>query len=507
MSPQSKSSYNNIVFWISSIFILIVVVWGALSPESFSAYATTIFDYTTTSFGWFYLFSVFLFVLFCLYLAISKHGKKRLGSDDERPKYSFFTWIGMLFSAGFGVGLVFWGVAEPMTHFLSPPMEIEGGTPESARLAMRYSFFHWGVHQWSVFTIVGLALGYFQFRKHKKGLISTTLDPVIGKDKHPTLRKTIDILAVIATVTGVATSLGMGILQINGGLNQVFSIPNTASTQLAVTGILLVLYLTSSTTGLDKGIKILSNLNMILAFGLMLFVFILGPTVFILNSLTVGIGDYIQNFVEMSLRLTPYKGGTWVRDWTVFYWAWVIAWSPFVGSFIARVSRGRTIREFVFGVLIVPPFIAIVWMAVFGGSALNMDLFQQTNIADAVANDVTSALFVLFNQFPFSFILSVISIILIFTFLVTSADSATFVLGMMTTEGDLNPSMVVKIIWGILIAAISAVLIISSGLQGLQTASLIAALPFTVILIVMSLALYRSLRQETPPKVKTKTRK
>ncbi|MBB6454760.1 choline/carnitine/betaine transport [Salirhabdus euzebyi] len=490
------NSKLNIVFWVSAIFIGILVLWGALSPGTFESIATAIYSFTTNAFGWFYLIAVFLIVIFCVFLALSRFGKIRLGKDDDKPAYSFFTWIGMLFSAGFGVGLVFWGVAEPMQHFLYPPTDAEPLTAGAARDSMRYAFFHWGVHQWSVFTIVGLAVAYFQYRKNYNGLISSTFNPLIGEGNKRLLRIPIDILAVIATVMGVATSLGMGILQINGGLKHVFAFPNNIATQLTITGILLVLYLISSTTGLDRGIKILSNVNLTLALGLMLFFLILGPTVFILNSLTLGIGDYLQQFVGMSLRLSPYRGGTWVQDWTIFYWAWVIAWSPFVGSFIARVSRGRTIREFVVGVLIVPPVIAMIWMAVFGGAALNLDLFQGTMIAQAVDVDVTSALFATFEHFPFTQLLSILAILLIFTFLITSADSATFVLGMLTTNGSLHPPMLVKIIWGVLQAAIAAVLIISSGLQGLQTASLISALPFTIIMLIMCVSLYKALKKE-----------
>ncbi|OYD08793.1 glycine betaine uptake BCCT transporter [Paludifilum halophilum] len=485
------------VFWISAAVISLLVVWGALSPQSLASKATAIYDFTASAFGWFYLISVVFFVLFCFFLAISRSGKVRLGKDDDRPEYSFFTWIGMLFSAGFGVGLVFWGVAEPMTHFFDPPMDLESQTPEAAQMALRYSFFHWGVHQWSVFTVVGLAIAYFQFRKRKPSLISNTFTPLIGERNHVPLRKTIDILAVIATVMGVATSLGMGILQINGGLNHVFTVPNNTTAQLTITGILLILYLGSSTSGLNRGIKWLSNINLTLALGLMLFVLFTGPTIFILNTFTQGVGGYIQHFIEMSFRLSPFKGGSdWVREWTIFYWAWVIAWSPFVGSFVARVSKGRTIREFVLGVLIVPPLIAVIWLAIFGGSALHLDLFQHTTIGEIVQQDVTRALFSLYEYFPFSYLLSLLSILLIFTFLITSADSATFVLGMMTENGDLNPPMISKVIWGVLIAAISAVLIVSSGLQGLQTASLVAALPFTVILLFICLSLLRSLRQD-----------
>lgn len=487
----------DVVFWFSAIAIALLVVIGAVAPKAFAAVASEIFNFTTYAFGWFYLLSVLFFVLFCIVLALSKYGKVRLGKDEDRPEFSFFTWIGMLFSAGFGIGLVFWGIAEPMSHFFTPPHEtIDPLGEEAARVAMQYSFFHWGLSQWSVFTIVGLAIGYFQFRKKEDGLISTTLNPIIGTKNRNYIRKPIDILAVIATVMGVATSLGLGILQINGGLNVVFGIPNNATVQLIIIFVLLILYLASTTTGIERGIKYLSNLNLTLALLLMVFVFVAGPTVFILNTFTLGIGDYISTFFKTSLRLTPYKGGTWVRDWTIFYWAWVIAWSPFVGAFIARVSRGRTIREFVIGVLVIPPAIALLWIAVFGGTALHFDLFGGTQIAQAVDKDVTSALFTTFAELPFTFILSIISILLIFTFLITSADSATYILGTMTSGGILNPPLFLRVIWGTLVAAIAAVLLLASGLEGLQTASLVSALPFTFILIAMCYSLFKALRKE-----------
>ncbi|WP_174734708.1 BCCT family transporter [Mesobacillus harenae] len=494
------------VFWISAVIILLLVLFGAFAPDLFELAAGKAFDFTTYAFGWFYLLSVLLFVIFCLFLAFSKYGRIRLGGDDDRPEYSFFTWIGMLFSAGFGIGLVFWGIAEPMSHFFTPPtVGTEAMTNEAARTAMRYSFFHWGVSQWSVFTMVGLAIAYFQFRKKEDGLISTTLKPVIPKRIYgQPFKDTIDIIAVIATVMGVATSLGLGILQINGGLNAAFGIANSGTIQIVILLVMTALFIISSSTGIDKGIRYLSNLNLTLALLLMLFVFFTGPTVFILNSFTLGLGDYLSNFITMSLRLTPYAGGTWIRDWTIFYWAWAIAWSPFVGAFIARVSRGRTIKEFVIGVLMVPPLIALLWIAVFGGTALHFDLFSGTGIAQAVNQDVTSALFNTFDLLPFPLLTSLFSILLIFTFLITSADSATYILGVMTARGVINPSLVARIIWGILIGAIAGVLLVSSGLAGLQTASLVSALPFTIILFLMGAALLKLLSKEVIPKKKTK---
>ncbi|UOQ44382.1 BCCT family transporter [Halobacillus salinarum] len=492
------------VFIISAIVVTILVIIGAINPSGFGAVATQLFNFTTINFGWFYLLSVFMFVLFLAALAISKYGKIRLGPPDSRPEYPFFTWIGMLFSAGFGAGLVFWGVAEPMSHYFKTPFQgLEGQTDEAARVAMGYAFFHWGISQWSVFAIVGMMIAFLQFRKNKNGLVSTAVEPVLGKNK--TVKTIIDSLAVIATVMGIATSLGLGILQMNGGLKAVFDVPNSITIQLIITFCLLVLYLLSSSSGLNKGIKWLSNINLGLCLVLLAFVFIAGPTVFILNGFTLGIGDYITNFVQYSLRLTPYEGGDWLREWTIFYWAWVIAWSPFVGAFVARVSRGRTIREFIFGVLVVPPAIACLWIATFGGTALNSDLNHGTKIAEAVNNDVTVALFETYSHLPMTGIMSLLSILLIATFLITSADSATYILASMTSNGDLTPALPIKIIWGVLMAAIAAVLLVAGGLNALQTASLVSALPFTVIIIIFVYAFTKIIRQEPVPERRLKS--
>lgn len=488
-----KHSYQNPVFYVSGSIILLLVLLGAFFPKGFGEVAQVLFSFTTINFGWLYLLAVFAFILFLITLSISKYGKVRLGPQNSRPEYPFFTWIGMLFSAGFGSGLVFWGVAEPMSHFFITPFpDLGSKSEEAARVAMGYSFFHWGISQWSVFAVVGLIIAYNQFKKGKNGLISTAIRPVVGKNK--IVGNTIDSFAVIATVMGVATSLGLGILQMTGGISSTFGFENSTFLQLTIAFVMLILYLLSSSTGLNKGIKWLSNINLGLALLLLLFVFFAGPTVFILNSFVLGLGDYLTNFIHYSLRLTPYQGGSWVRDWTIFYWAWAIAWSPFVGAFIARVSRGRTIREFVIGVLFVPPAIACLWVATFGGTALYSDLNNGTEIAEAVNEDVAVALFETFGVMPLSLVMTILSILLIFTFLVTSADSATYILSSMTSKGSLNPALLIKIIWGVLITAIAVVLLISGGLDALQTASLISALPFTIILILIVIAFIKLLK-------------
>lgn len=490
------------VFIISLSIIILFVLWGVLFPSNLANISERLLSITTEKFGWFYLITAFIILIFAIYLAFSKYGKIKLGKDEDQPKYSNISWFAMLFSAGMGIGLVFWGVAEPLQHYLNPPMGLEGGTVESARIAMRYSFFHWGFHPWAIYTLIGLCLAYFNFRKGSKGLISSTFFPLLKEKVNGPIGKFIDILAIIATAFGVATSLGLGALQVNGGLHEVFGVPNNVNIQIIIIAVVTVLYLISATTGLDKGIKILSNSNIAVAAGLMIFVLFVGPTSFIFDTFTATLGGYLQNIIQMSLRLTPFTKGTWVGNWTLFYWAWWIAWAPFVGTFIARVSRGRTVKEFILGVLLVPSLVSFIWFSVFGGTALNLEIFNNAGLAQAAEQDVTSALFVTLGHLPLKTIISLLATLLIITFFITSADSATFVLGMFSTNGDLNPKNKVKITWGILQTSIAIILLLSGGLEGLQTMAIITALPFTVILLFMCVSFMKALKQERSNKLK-----
>ena len=484
------------VFIIAVAIVILFVIWGVINPSGLAEASGSVLSLMTEKFGWFYLLSTFSFLVFSFFLAFSKFGNIRLGKDTDVPAYSNRSWFAMLFSAGMGIGLVFWGVAEPLSHFMDPPQDATPQTPQAARLAMRYSFFHWGLHAWAIYTIIGLSIAYFTFRKGYSGLISSVFYPLLGDRVKGPIGKAIDILAIIATIFGVATSLGLGTLQINGGLAHLTTIENSYSTQLIIIIIVTVLYLISATTGLDKGIKALSNLNLLIAVVLLVFILFAGPTSFIFDVLTTTIGSYLQNIVQMSLTLTPFSAGSWIKNWTLFYWAWWIAWAPFVGMFIARVSRGRTIKEFVLGVLLVPSVFGFLWFAVFGGAALNLELFHQGRIAEAVQTDVTSALFLTLQQLPLGAILSGIATLLIITFFITSADSATFVLGMLSSNGNPNPKTSIKLVWGLLQSSIAAVLLLSGGLQGLQTASIVAAAPFAIIMTLMCYSLYLSLNSE-----------
>ncbi len=360
-------------------------------------------------------------------------------------------------------------------------------------------FFNWGISQWSVFALVGLVIAYLQFRKGKDGLISTAVKPVVGNN--PLAATSINSLAVIATVMGVATSLGLGIMQMSGGLSSVFGLPDGVWMQIIIAFAMLLVYLGSSISGVNRGMKWLSTINLSFCLILLVFVFLAGPTVFILETFVLGLGDYLTNFVGYSLRLTPYTGDNWVTEWTIFYWAWAISWSPFVGAFVARVSRGRTIRQYIFGVLVTSPAIACIWIAVFGGTSLYSDLRNGTMIAEAVDNDLAVALFETFGTLPLSTITSLMAIILIFTFLVTSADSATYILGSMTSRGSLNVTNY-KIYLGRLITAIAVVLLVAGGLEALQTASLTSALPFVVIIIILMISFIKILQREEKDKTK-----
>lgn len=486
------------VFVVSVIISVLFILCGVFAPEQLSNITSSIQSFLQTKFSWFYMFCATGFLVFSIWIIFSPYGKIKLGKDTDEPEYSKLSWFAMLFSAGMGIGLVFWGVAEPLSHFHQPPTG-EGETVEAARLAMRYSFFHWGLHPWGIYSILALALAYFKFRKDAPGLISAIFYPLLKEKVNGPIGKAIDVLAIFATVFGVATSLGLGAMQISGGFSVLTQMPNNFWTQLTIIVVVSFLFILSAITGVSRGIKWLSNTNIVLAIFLMLFILFFGPTDFIMGTFTSTIGSYLQNLPSMSLYLAPFEEQTqeWLQGWTVFYWAWWIAWTPFVGSFIARVSKGRTIREFMIGVLIVPTVFCALWFSIFGGTALNYKMKQGVPFYEIMNEQgMEVVLFSLLDQFPLASLLTVIAIILISVFFITSADSATFVLGMQSTNGNLNPPNSVKIIWGALLAASAAILLYSGGLQALQTASIIAAFPFVFVMIGVVVSLMRSFRDE-----------
>jgi glycine betaine transporter len=484
------------VFKISAGLTGAFLLFGAVAPGLLAHGSDLVHRFLLDTFGWFYLTSVAGFLICAIYLIFSRFGHIRLGQDGDRPEYRLVTWFAMLFCAGMGIGLVFWGVAEPTLHYYNPPAG-PGQTAEAARLALRYSFFHWGFHPWAIYAMVGLALAHLQFRKRTPGLISESCRPLLGKWVEGSAGCAIDTMAVFATVFGVATSLGFGAMQISGGLSYLLGTPNTVGTHLILIAAVTVLFMSSAQTGLQRGIKYLSNVTVVLALSLLAFLFVIGPTKFLMSVFISTLGNYLSELPRMSLQLAPFGDQQWIQDWTLFYWAWWIAWAPFVGTFIARISKGRTVREFVLGVLLVPTVFCGLWFSVFGGTAISLEMNGDVgikHIIDVQGKEI--ALFSLLDHFPLGAVMSTLAIFLVAIFFITSADSATFVLGTFTTRGELNPPNPIKFVWGVVQSTAAAVLLLSGGLKGLQTAAIIVAFPFAIVMIVMVVSLFRSFQKE-----------
>ncbi len=487
-----------IVFGISMALITIMALWSVVFNENFTKLSNIAFRFLTNDMGWLYLIAMVVFLVFVVYVAFGKYGSIRLGSDDSKPEYSNMTWFGLLFGCGMGVGLVFWGVAEPLTHYLHP-LGMEGSTPQAADFAMKSFFMHWGILPWANYAVIGLALAYFMFRKNKKGLISSLLEPLIGeKLSQGWLGKLVDILAVFATVAGVVTSLGLGTLQINAGFNKMFHVPTTLLVQILIIAVVSVIYISSAVSGIDKGIKVISDANLYVAIGLMIVTFLVGPKLEILNSFVNGIGQYLGDFIPDSLAVNAYADNSWFGAWRLFYWAWFIAWAPFVGVFIARISKGRTIREFILGVVLVPAAASCLWGAIFGslGISLGEKGILSTEALEAVVASPETGLFVILDKYPLGMILSIVAIVSLCAFFVTSANSGVYVLAMLTSDGDQNPPNNKKIIWGLVQSVMAVGLLMAGGLKPLQTISLAAAFPFIFIMFATCASFIKSIKKE-----------
>jgi choline/glycine/proline betaine transport protein len=484
------------VFVASAVLIAAIVLLGAVAPQAVGLLFTAAQAWIMSNLGWFYLLAVAGFFFFVIFLAVSSYGTIRLGPNHSEPDFSYGSWFAMLFSAGMGIGLVFFGVAEPILHFTTPPVG-EGGTVEAARAAMRITFFHWGVHAWAIYAVIGLALAYFGFRHGLPLTIRSAFYPLIGDRIHGPIGHTIDVFAVLGTIFGVATSLGLGVLQINAGLTHLTGIPNSLAVQVILIAVITGMATISVVAGLDAGIRRLSEFNMGLAALLLLFVAAAGPTVFLLRALVQNTGGYIDHFFERSFMLYAYEPNDWIAGWTLFYWAWWISWSPFVGMFIARISRGRTIREFVLSVLFVPTGFTFLWMTVFGNTAINMQLSGlTTGVSEAVASSVPLALFAFLEQFPAASFTSALATLLVVTFFVTSADSAALVIDTITSGGTEEAPIWRRVFWAVLSGVVAAVLLFAGGLQSLQTATIASALPFTVVMVAICYGLLKALRLE-----------
>jgi glycine betaine transporter len=503
MRSSADSTIDRGVFGIAFVISAVFVLWGVFFTDNLSVVASTILGFLIADLGWVFVLSTFAFLVFVVFLAFSRYGRIRLGGDDDRPEFKTVSWIAMMFSVGMGIGLMFFGVAEPVSHLAAPPHgTATAGSTEAARVAMQYSYFHWALHPWAIYAVVGLALAYSTFRKGRRNLISSAFYPILGDRVDGPVGKAIDILAIFATLFGTATSLGLGALQINGGMNYLWgAIPLSNGWAIGIIVVMTVAFILSAVSGVHRGIQWLSNINMVLAVLLVLFLLVVGPTVFILNTFTESLGAYASNLVTMSFTTAASGDEAFLAAYTLFYWAWWISWTPFVGTFIARISKGRTIREFVLGVLLVPSVVTFIWFSVLGGAAINLELSGPGGIADAVVESPAVALFATLNQFPLAAVMSLIAIILVALFFISGADAGAIVMGMLSSRGVLEPRRWLVVVWGALAGAVASICLLSGGLEGLQQAAIISAAPFVLVMIGICYSLFKELRAETLPDI------
>ncbi|VWX30048.1 Choline transporter [Moraxellaceae bacterium 17A] len=486
---------NRPVFIASALLIVGFIIFGSLFGELAGEVFNQLQSFITHRFRWLFIILMNVAVVFSLYIALSRYGDIRLGHQTEHPEYSLLSWFGMLFSAGIGIGLLYWGTAEPLYHFMSPPMG-QAETVEAAKQAMSISFLHWGIHAWALYCVVALSLAYFHYRRGLPLSIRSVLYPLIGQKIYGKWGHVVDTLAVFGTMFGVVTSLGLGAMQINAGFSNVFGIPNNVPVQLCLIAIITAMATLSVMMGLDKGIKRLSDINIVLTVLLLGFMLLFGPTQFIIDSFIENIGNYVSQLIPLGFWSEAYSNTDWQANWTIFYWAWWVSWSPFVGIFVARISRGRTIREFIFGVLFIPMLLLFFWFTTFGGSAVHMELMGNYGLIEAVKADYGSAIFKLIEYYPLTKPLTLVIVVMIMLWFVTSSDSASLVIDMLTAGGDTNPPKIQRLFWALSQGVIAAVLLVAGGLSALQAVAIIAGFPFAIVVFVMMYCLWRGLTRD-----------
>lgn len=495
-TPNS-GTINPPVFYTSAAIIIALVIFASLAPDTAQSVFGAVQGWIMENVSWFYVLAVALILISIVFMAMSRYGDIKLGPDHSTPDYKNSTWFAMLFSTGMGIGLMFFGVAEPVMHFLTPPVG-EPGTVEAAKEAMKLTFFHWGLHAWAIYAIVALVLAFFSYRHNLPLTLRSALYPLIGDRIYGPIGHAIDIFAIIGTVFGIATSLGFGVLQINSGFNYLFDLPVNVTVQVILIIVATALATLSVASGLDKGIRRLSEITLVLAVILMLLVLAFGPTAFLFKSFVQNTGSYLSEIVSKTFNLYAYEPTDWIGGWTLFYWGWWISWSPFVGMFIARISRGRTIRQFVTGVLLVPTGFTLAWMTVFGNTAIDMILNQNmTGLADIVSADSSLALFNFLEHFPLSSVLSLVAVAMVLLFFITSADSGSLVIDMLASGGKLNTPVWQRIFWASSTGVVAIALLINGGLQALQTVTIASALPFSVVLLATTWGLLRALHVDS----------
>ena len=498
-NARADGKTKNPVFWVSVALIVVFIVLAGFFPTQMGEISTTALNWVTESTGWSMLLIPLGLMGLLIFLAVTKYGRIRLGPDDSRPEYPTYAWIAMLLGAVMGIGLITYGVAEPVSHLLTPPHDLaEPGSQDAVVEALRFTFLDWGLHAWAVFAIFGLAIGYSTHRLGNKGLVSPILRPLIGRHADGLVGKAVDVLVILSTLFGTTTSLGLGAAQISQGLSQITGTTLTSiPIQVGIIAVITVIFTLSAMSGVSRGIRYLSQTTMVIAGALLLFVLIAGPTTYLINIFFRSLGGYVGGFLEISLMLpTTADELAWMQWWTYFMMAWWISWGAFVGVFVARISRGRTIRQFVFVVLGVPTLVFSAWFTVMGGSAMFMDMNRDAGIGEAAAQDVNTAFFGLLDQLPLTLLTSVVAIVLVVLYFVTGADSNTYVLAVISSDGDMYPKRSVLAVWGILTGAMAAVLLYAGGLQALQTAVILSAAPFIFVILALAIAIVMLLRRD-----------
>ncbi|WP_309073309.1 BCCT family transporter [Paenarthrobacter sp.] len=498
---KQKQKLATWVFWPAAAVIVVFVLFASIFPAAATEMFSTIQGNVIKWFGWYYVAAIALFVVFALWIGLSRYGDIKLGKDEDEPEFSVMSWFALLFAAGMGIGLVFFGVAEPLNHFASPRPGTEGSPLAIAQQAMTQTYLHWGLHAWAIYVVVGVSIAYAVHRKNRPISIRWTLEPLMGRKRvSGGWGNLIDVVALVGTLFGVATSLGLGVLQISAGLEQANIVQATTMTQIGLILCIITLTIVSVVSGVGKGMKWLSNTNLILAALLMLVVLFTGPTLFLLREFVQSIGNYLQNVVGLTFNTLAFSGAegeAWQAAWTTFYWGWWISWAPFVGIFIARISKGRTVRQFVAGVLLVPTTVGFLWFSVLGGAAIYRELFGAGGlISDDGSVDTEGALFNLLGSLPGGAILTVGAILLIAIFFITSADSGALVMGMISTGGDVEPKNWLRIFWALSAAAVAIALLLANGLQAIQTAAILTAVPFSVVIILMCISTAKAFHVE-----------
>lgn len=492
--PQERRGRLGGVFVASVTVCALFVGWAVLFTDNLNQVTTDSLNWLTASFGWAYLVITLAILVFLVFLAFSPYGDVRLGKDTDRPEFSNLSWFAMILSAVMGIGLVSYGVAEPVSHFATPPHGLaEAGTPDAAVRAMQYSYFDWGLHAWAIFAVFGLAIAYSTHRKGRPTLVSQLFRPLLGDRVNGPIGKSIDVLAVFATLFGTTTSLGLGALQVNNGAASLFGLPVNNVTQVLIIAAVTVIFTLSAVTGVSKGIKYLSQGSAALATALFVFILVVGPTVFVANLYIESVGLWATDFFRMSLQGTAFGDLQWMQWWTYFMMAWWVSWGAFVGVFLARISKGRTIRGFIMGVLVVPSVVFFTWFTVFGGTAIHVDMFEGGTIAQQTSADINSAFFATLEAFPLAEVTSGVAILLVVMFFVSGADANTYVLAMMTSGGSLHPRRWILVMWGVLTGVTAVVLMLAGGLTALQNTVIVTSAPFLVIIAGLAVAFWREL--------------